>query len=164
MEKKYNELSFEEISEYVKCWSWQELNWGLQNNLLANKDIIKYAKQILDDQMKEFDMVIELSIADNDEDISWYLDILINSEVMQDECYIKDKWRYVIIQYLYNNRIKYETVYDNIELIYADFDYPEDMAGFIRYMPANGGRSIEDSWEKYLSEAKRRFHLDLLVN
>lgn len=144
--------------EYVKWWSWQELCWGLRNNIIVKREIIDYAKWILDEKTKEFDVVLELSIAEEYEDISKYLDALVTSEVKQEEYYIKDKWRYVIIRDLYDNQTKYQNVYENIEVIYSDFDYPEDMAGFIRYMPSSGGWSLEESWERYLGEAKKQFN------
>ncbi|ECW8277118.1 DUF2247 family protein, partial [Listeria monocytogenes] len=43
------------------------------------------------------------------------------------------------------------------EEVYADFGYPEDMAGFIRYMPLTEGKSMEESWQAYLTSAKKRF-------
>ena len=158
MQKKYNELCFHNIVKHVKWWTWQELNWGMENNIIDKRDIIDYAKEILDEQTKEFDVVLEVSISEEYEDISKYLDILVSSEDNQDDSDIEDKWRYVIIQDLYNNQTKYENVYENIETVYSDFDYPEDMVGFIRYMPSNSGCSFEESWEKYLGVARERFN------
>lgn len=53
-----------------------------------------------------------------------------------------------------------------VEEIYSDFDYPEEMENFVRYMPASNGydqtrhtleennRRLFESWERYLSNAE----------
>lgn len=94
-------------------WSWQELLFALENNLISRKDIIKYAIHTLDEGILGFDIVLKIAIADD-----------FNSKT---------------------------------EEVYADFGYPEDMAGFIRYMPLTEGKSMEESWQSYLISAKKRF-------
>lgn len=44
-----------------------------------------------------------------------------------------------------------------VEEIYADFDYPEDMARFIGYMPSVDGKSMEESWQEYLTSSEAKF-------
>jgi hypothetical protein len=50
--------------------------------------------------------------------------------------------------------------------VYADFDYPEEIAGFIRYMPMRGPdlgskqlneKRMLETWGRYIEEGTRRW-------
>lgn len=127
-------------------WSWQELLFALENNLISRKDIIKYAIHTLDEGILGFDIVLKIAIADEYKDIFPYFHELISLETFEDASTIKDKWRYVILKELHAKKTDSD-----------DFGYPEDVAGFIRYMPLTEGKSMEESWQAYLSDAKKRF-------
>ena len=45
------------------------------------------------------------------------------------------KWQYCIIKSLLNEKLSFEELSSKLDVIYADFDYPEDMEKFISYMP-----------------------------
>jgi hypothetical protein len=47
-------------------------------------------------------------------------------------------------------------------MIYADFDYPEDIEHLIRFMPATpeqavGSSSIESAWQAYLERRRSEY-------
>jgi Uncharacterized protein conserved in bacteria len=157
MEMKYKMFDFAKIVKTINYWSWKELIWGQRNRIIRNKDIIEYAKNVLEEDIKRFDEVLELSIADEDEDIASLLVQLANLDKVETDEAIQEKWRYAILLDLYNNQDSYDNVYENIENIYADFDYQEDMASFIGYMPSSSGRSIEESWKMYLNDKSEQF-------
>ncbi|EIE0666809.1 DUF2247 family protein [Listeria monocytogenes] len=138
-------------------WSWQELLFALENNLISRKDIIKYAIHTLDEGILGFDIVLKIAIADEYEDIFPYFHELISLETFEDASTIKDKWRYVILKELHAKKSDSDDFNSKTEEVYADFGYPEDMAGFIRYMPLTEGKSMEESWQSYLISAKKRF-------
>ena len=157
METKYKMFDFAKIVKAIHYWSWQELIWGQRNHIIRNRDIIEYAKYMLEEDIKGFSDVLELSIANEDEDITSLLVKLADLDEEGPDEAIKEKWQYAILLDLYNNQDEYDNVYENVEKIYADFDYPANMASFIRYMPSNSGRSVEESWEIYLKEESTHF-------
>jgi hypothetical protein len=138
-------------------WSWQELLFGLENKIIGKKDIINYATHVLEEDIQGFDLVLQIAIADEHEDIVSYLHELCHLETPEQDSFIKDKWRYVLLKGLYQQRADVDNFNGKVEEIYADFDYPEDMAGFIGYMPSIEGKSMDESWQEYLKNAKDKF-------
>lgn len=138
-------------------WNWQELLYGVENKIIARSDIADYVTRILGDGILGFDLVLKIAIADENEDILPYIHSLINLEDSEDSSMIQDKWRYALLKVLYAKKANYADLSGKVEEIYADFDYPEDMAGFIRYMPSVGGRSMEESWQEYLTSSEIKF-------
>jgi len=72
------------------------------------------------------------------------------------------KWLYLALAWIYENRDAVTDPLGHVERIYADFEYPEEMSGFVRYMPPDDGydptrHSLEenekrllDRWREYL--------------
>lgn len=58
-------------------------------------------------------------------------------EDKQDGEEIKEKWLYLILKWLYKNRSKYKDPLAIVEELYEEFEYPEDMKTFVRYMPSD---------------------------
>ncbi|EEU23454.1 predicted protein [Enterococcus faecalis T3] len=129
----------------------------MENKIIARSDVINYATRILDEGILGFDWVLKIAIADEYEDILPYIYELGNLEDSEDDSTIQDKWRYFILKELYAKKSNYENFNEKVEEIYADFDYPEDMAGFIGYMPSLDGKSMEESWQEYLTSSKGEF-------
>ncbi|EGO8079894.1 TPA: DUF2247 family protein [Enterococcus faecalis] len=154
MSNKYDFFSF---SQTKTNWSWQEILYGMENKIIARSDVINYATRILDEGILGFDWVLKIAIADEYEDILPYIYELGNLEDSEDDSTIQDKWRYFILKELYAKKSNYENFNEKVEEIYADFDYPEDMAGFIGYMPSLDGKSMEESWQEYLTSSKGEF-------
>lgn len=154
MSNKYDFFSF---SQTKTNWSWQEILYGMENKIIDRSDVINYATRILDEGILGFDWVLKIAIADEYEDILPYIHEVINLEDSEDDSTIQNKWRYSILKELYAKKSKYEDFNEKVEEIYADFDYPEDMAGFIGYMPSVDGKSMEESWQEYLTSSEAKF-------
>lgn len=81
----------------------------------------------------------------------------------------KRKWLYLVLARLFEKRQEVDSPSFEIELIYADFDYPAEMASFVGYMPTTDGydRSrhtpeqnrarMVDKWKQYLERAEAEF-------
>lgn len=68
-------------------------------------------------------------------------------------------WLYLVLLLAHEHRRESADPTANIERIYADFDYPEEIEGFVPFLPAPKGESsgpdaIESRWTAYL-EARR---------
>lgn len=157
MKKKYAGFCLSKISS-PKNWTWQELDWAIKRNIICKQDVINYAIKILNNGLKNFDLVLQLSIAEHYENIDSILEELMRSDEKKPEKCIEDKWRYAILLYLYIHKDIIKNVYEDIEIVYADFDYPPDMNGFIRYMPLENDKGIEENWKQYLYEKKKKYH------
>ncbi|OEH82143.1 hypothetical protein BCR26_14350 [Enterococcus rivorum] len=129
----------------------------MENKIITRSEVINFATHILDEGILGFDWVLKIAIADEYEDILPYIHELINLEDSEDNSMIQDKWRYVILKELYSKKSTYEDFNEKVEEVYADFDYPEDMAGFIGYMPSVAGKSMEESWQEYLTSSEEKF-------
>jgi hypothetical protein len=65
-------------------------------------------------------------------------------------------WIYLCLAWLFENRSSLSDPLGIVEVLYADFDYPEQMEEFIRYMPLREGQeagvaAIYDRWEAYVA-------------
>lgn len=49
------------------------------------------------------------------------------------------KWLYLVLKDLYERRDDFPDALEIVEEIYADFDYPPTIEGFVRYMPLQPG-------------------------
>lgn len=153
MSGKYDFFDFSQVK--IK-WDWRELLFGVENNIIGRSDVINYATHILDEGILGFDLVLKVAIADEYEDILLYIHELSNLENFKDNQAIEDKWRYGILKELHDKKSNYDNFNKKVEEIYADFDYPEDMAGFIEYMPSIDGINMEESWQEYLTSFKEK--------
>jgi len=81
----------------------------------------------------------------------------------------KDKWLYLNLLWLFENKANFSDPLSEVEKIYADFDYPSNIEGFVRYMPVVDGYNpkkhskneneerLFKQWEKYLNNTKNQF-------
>lgn len=65
------------------------------------------------------------------------------------------KWTYLELKAAYEIRSHLDDPLGLVEQIYADFDYPPAVAGFVRYMPPPAGAAVGESalydrWGQYL--------------
>ena len=54
-----------------------------------------------------------------------------------DETAARKKWAYLLLKRLYEKKTEVADPLGLVEHIYADFDYPEELEGFVRWMPSN---------------------------
>lgn len=65
---------------------------------------------------------------------------------------IRDKWLFIVLAWLYEHRAERADPLGDVERVYAAFDYPEAMSGFVPYLPAPDGeeRDVVRSWRDFL--------------
>lgn len=72
------------------------------------------------------------------------------------------KWAYLILKKLFQKKSQVADPFGVVEHIYADFDYPEELEGFVRWMPATepvatpegGTAKMYQKWQQYLSPVR----------
>lgn len=165
MELFFLNYDFKEEMKEIK-YSWQEILFALDNKIITAEDVIEYACYIINDRSEGFDIIMDIVCLDNGDDIYPHLHELIKLEEPQDIKDIKDKWLYLILKWLYENRNDIENVLEIVEEIYELFDFPESISSFVRYLPSEDGDlgSIElnrnrlfRNWDNYLELFKETY-------
>lgn len=147
-------IDFDRICSVISSWTWGELVFGIEKSIIAIKDVISYAKTILSDELEQFNLVLELSISEEDE-AKIILDELLKTEKEQDIYLINNKWMFAIIYDAYINDKC--SIFDVTEDVYAEFEYPEIISNLVRYMPCEDHRSMEEKLLEYLNENMNMF-------
>jgi len=71
-------------------------------------------------------------------------------------------WLYLALAWLYEHRSEHLESLEVIEMLYADFGYPEEIEGLVRFMPPppgaeTGHRAIEQRWEDFLGRKSAQY-------
>lgn len=140
--------------------SWEDILWGYEHNYLNWQDIVNYAHNIVFSG-NENEIIFKLSLIDKSSlfKLKPILEILA-SDI---ENYHPNKWLYLILYDIFQKKHEIKDPLGEVEKIYEDFNYPEEIESFVRYMPPNDGyipseHSYEENisrlysnWEKYLN-------------
>ncbi len=144
----------------VAPWlTWDEISDGLNRNLISNKVVVDYALLRLNENSSadEYEIAM-LSIDELDQVHSLIRKLVSNGDGPEN---FIDTWLYLYISWLYEHRNEFDDPLALIEVIYADFEYPQDIASMVRYMPLPNGEIGGDdylykNWEKIISLYKKR--------
>jgi hypothetical protein len=82
-----------------------------------------------------------------------------------DETTARKKWAYLLLKRLYEKKTEVADPLGLVEHIYADFDYPEELEGFVRWMPATepvsspeeAAVTMDQKWQRYLADSAAKF-------
>jgi len=151
-------IPYEYVAKKSK-FSWQEIVYGISNKILSSNAAVEHA-------MKEFeaiddypDALLELASLKKGDPIHPYVDDLANAEEKEDAKSIQGKWLYLLLAWIYENKDGFTDPLQLVEQVYADFDYPESIEPFVRYMPSDEPSlgSVEkdtarlyEKWNSYL--------------
>lgn len=148
------------------CVSWRDLQYGLANELLDEEAIIDFAVKQVELLPQPDTALLDLAAASSSDPVRGLVDQLAAREPQVTDAELRDKWLYLVLAWLYERRDAMADPLGAVEEVYADFEYPEAISGFVRYMPldgpdlgsveANEQRLIE-RWRRYLdSEMQKR--------
>lgn len=151
---------FSALKQVRKMWTWQEIQWGKQQEIVQSADAIAYAVELLNENRKDFSELLNLAIEDGDSDnIDREIAILCHLEENETDERILFIWRKTILEWLYYNTADGNVLQEKIDLLYADFDYPKDMRCLIAYMPVQLSIhkkewNVKESLKNYIKEYK----------
>lgn len=153
------------LREHIRL-SWRDALWGYERQMLGWSSIVDLATDRLCEGSDE-QLEIELSCLGKSEaqQVGELLRKLAASEKEEEGIAAERKWLYLQLAWLFANRANIADPLGYVESIYADFDYPNEIAGFVRYMPVTDGydpaqhshedneRRLFDNWKRYLDAA-----------
>lgn len=141
--------------------SWREVRFGLVNELLDPVAAIDLAVEQVARLKHAPSALIDLAGADGNDPTQGLVDQLADCETERPEDEIRDKWLSLVLAWIYEHRDGYPDPLQTVEEVYADFGYPEQIAGFVRYMPMEepdlgsreaNERRLFERWRRYLDE------------
>ena len=155
---------------------WAMVYHGIKKNILDIDIAHEFACRRLeyDEQISEEEL--ELSWNSNNRlDVLELIEKILDSQGNVEESIerAKDKIRIAIIIYLRETEKDKARLLEQIDMIYADFDYPDDMEKFISYMPicdefVPESRTIEDNrnyllskLDNFIEEQQEKYQLEM---
>ena len=145
-------IYFRELCNLLTSWTWQELLFGLKNNIIGIEDVVDYTNSIISDVIKDFDAIMEILIVDEDKVENIVKKLALKEEKQNDDD-IVSKWVFSLIYYWHiTNK---NNIYDMIDDIYCEFDYPSEISCLVSYMPKEDGESRDDKLKKYIKRGEK---------
>lgn len=144
--------------------TWQDALFGLENQLIDPRAIQELAVTDLD-QPEPPASLIELATSETHDPVLDQVRDLAERESIQADSLSSRRWLYLVLAWLFEHRDQLPDPLQAVETVYAEFDYPEDVAGFVRYMPSDdpdlADRQLNEErligkWGRYLSEEQAR--------
>lgn len=139
--------------------SWKDILWGYENKYLGWSEVVDYAKKFILSNDDEHVFNLSLITKSNIFELKPILKILASE--MTD--YSPKNWLYILLNDVFHRKEEFEDPLEEVEKIYEDFDYPEEIESFVRYMPPKDGyipsehsheeniARLYSNWEKYLN-------------
>lgn len=154
-------MKFELDSDYLyRCGfpiGWEDLRLGLALGLVSPRSVVEFASLVVSGGAHD-SVLEELAGFQMDDARAVYavLQVDIDGEVELVPAQSVRKWVYLQLKAAFEMRNRLRDPLGVVEQIYADFDYPEDVAEFVRYMPTSLGEEtgesvLFDKWARYLT-------------
>ena len=132
-----------------------EIAYGVQHGWLSRQDAIAVA-------LAKYEAGTELNSAEEElalllsDDVDHLGDLIADLAVSDEPPERRARlWLFLALASLREHRSQYADPLGVIEMLYADFDYPDEIRGLVRYMPARPGETasiegVERRWQEYV--------------
>ena len=111
--------------------TWREVTYGIAHGIFSPYSAVKLATQrtkAVDDYSEP---LFELASLIKGDTVHPYVDDLADSEPEQSSESIQDKWLYLVLSWVYEDRDRFDDPLRMVADVYADFDYPESIKSFV---------------------------------
>jgi len=150
-----------------KFVNWSDLAWACERSIIPWNFAVDFARENVTSDSPEIEKMICIAPRHLEFDLIKMI-MTLTDKNQGDELSVRRKWLFIILKWVYINRDDYKDPLEEVEIIYADFEYPEVITPFVRYMPPDKSynpRNFEYSeninrlysnWKRYLDieEAK----------
>lgn len=150
--------------------NWQDWHWAFHKGLIAQDDLIQLACELIFHSEDDGALLELASVLHEDrQHVEGILGNLAKSSPKLEADESEEKWLYILLAWVFHQKQHYADPLGEVERIYANFDYPEKLEPFVRYMPAKGSydpkahsrsENIDRmmlSWSQYLAGERSRF-------
>lgn len=132
-------VSIKFINENFRL-TWCDIKWGYENHLITSEVPIKKAEEsVLTGCYNDTELELSFIFLSEPKQIESFLNKLCSGPEKIDDSKIKNKWLFIVLSWLWDNRNNFEDPLAEVEVIYSDFDYPSEIEGFVKYMPTTDG-------------------------
>lgn len=158
-------LKYDFVSKKVKL-TWKDILYAINRNFLPSDSAIEHAMVKISQSEEYNQALLDLASLYKGESVQPYLDELARLDLGQDDSMLNEKWLYLVLDLVFENKDNYADPLGVVEQIYADFDYPELVTTFVRYMPSDepslGSLELIElrlykKWKDYLDIQSKRF-------
>jgi hypothetical protein len=155
--------------------TWREILWGYDHGWINCKGLTELATRRLTTNDPTPPAEVELAglvVGESSRARALAEELASQERPLSDEV-IKRKWLYLILRWLFENRERAADPFALVDELYSDFDYPDEVAPFVRYMPPEDGYypskhsetenydHMLQQWRDYLIAAEKRFGFGL---
>ncbi len=121
--------------------TWPEVAWGFRSGWFGAAGVVEYAVSRLAEDTDASPAAVELAaITDSGfAEVSSLIERVVTGAKADDPSVTERKWLYLILAWVYEHRADLDDPLGVVEQLYADFGYPAELRGFVRYMPSEGG-------------------------
>jgi hypothetical protein len=151
-------LSYSYVAKLVKL-SWHDILFGIEQGFLSSEAAINKAITELGVDGNSNQCLINLACLAKGESIHPYIDDFIGESSEEEIKEAKEKFLYCLLSWVYEQQEIYSDPLEGVEIIYADFDYPEVLTNIVRYMPSvqttvdtleSNRERLYNNWKNYL--------------
>lgn len=148
-------------------WSQIELAWAMGRNLI-DFEVVRQCASAQTDLEESFNasaLIDRLESAFPEERSAVAMQLALLDENFNEDA-ISRRWLVAFLTDLYDKRDAIADPLGEVERIYADFDYPESVESFVRYMPASDGYDpaahsheqnvarLFENWKRFLDSVR----------
>jgi len=130
--------SFSELRKIYDGWTWQEIRWGMRRKIISMPEALSLAVEQLNEDTPLLEPLLDLVTEKPDSlEIDRKVDAVCEAEEPEED--VEYAWRLVILIWLFRTEKNDEMLEQKVQLLWADFDHPDNMRKLIRWMPPAPG-------------------------
>lgn len=161
-------IPFEFIASKLTL-NWCDIKWGYDKGIITpDAPIQKAERTVLAGSYNDTELELSFLFSDDAPSVTTLLSYLCSVSGHNDDSASKKKWLFITLSWLWVNRTEFADPLMEVEAVYADFDYPQEMDGFIKYMPPADGydpsihtkeenyKKLMSNWELFLERENTR--------
>lgn len=139
------------FAKKIKVLSWVEIRHGIEQKWLEPSIAIDRAMDLVSsDEYSELEFEMASLGYDQSNEVMTTLNRICPCVTEND--IDAEKWSKILLTWLLLNKSDYSDPLQEIEIIYADLGYPEEIAHLVRYMPSESPRDLFVKWATYTSK------------